>query len=41
MRAKVLSLKAVLAAYRRDGTTPTMVDVSAPDRPLAQPRLSS
>jgi cell division septal protein FtsQ len=41
MRAKVLSLRAVLAAYRRDGTTPTMVDVSAPDRPLAQPRLSS
>ena len=41
MRAKVLSLRAVLDAYRRAGVEPTMVDVSAPDRPLARPRLSS
>jgi len=41
MRAKVLSLRAVLDAYRRAGVGPTMVDVSAPDRPLARPRLSS
>jgi cell division septal protein FtsQ len=41
MRAKVLSLRAVLAAYRRAGKAPTAIDVSAPDRPLAQPRLTS
>lgn len=41
MRAKVLSLRAVLDAYRRAGVGPTMVDVSVPDRPLARPRLSS
>lgn len=41
MRAKVLSLRAVLAAYRRAGKDPTAIDVSAPDRPLAQPRLTS
>ena len=40
VRAKVLSLRAVLAAYRRAHVTPTAVDVSAPDRPLARPRLS-
>ena len=39
--AKVLSLKAVLAAYRRGNVAPTTIDVSAPDRPLARPRLSS
>jgi cell division septal protein FtsQ len=41
MPAKVLSLRAVLAAYRRAGVDPTEIDVSAPDRPLARPRLSS
>jgi POTRA domain, FtsQ-type len=39
--AKALALRAVLAAYRVDGTTPTYIDVSAPDRPLGRPRLSS
>lgn len=41
MRAKALSLRAVLAAYRRARIRATMVDVSAPERPLARPRLSS
>jgi cell division septal protein FtsQ len=40
MVAKVLALRAVLAAYRRAGTAPTLIDVSAPDRPLGRPRLS-
>jgi hypothetical protein len=39
--AKGLALRAVLAAYRGDGTSPTYIDVSAPDRPLGRPRLSS
>ena len=39
--AKVLSLRAVLAAYQRAGNTPTFIDVSSPDRPLGRPRLSS
>ena len=39
--AKVLSLRAVLAAYDRAGTAPTFIDVSSPDRPLGRPRLSS
>lgn len=40
MVAKVLALRAVLAAYRRAGTAPKFVDVSAPDRPMGRPRLS-
>jgi len=39
--AKVLSLRAVLAAYQRAGNAPTFIDVSSPDRPLGRPRLSS
>jgi hypothetical protein len=39
--AKVLALRAVLTAYRRAGTAPTFIDVSAPDRPLGRPYLSS
>jgi cell division septal protein FtsQ len=39
--AKVLSLRAVLAAYQRAGSAPTYIDVSSPDRPLGSPRLSS
>jgi cell division septal protein FtsQ len=39
--AKVLSLRAVLAAYQRADTEPTFIDVSSPDRPLGRPRLSS
>lgn len=39
--AKGLALRAVLAAYRGDGTSPTYIDVSAPDRPLGRPRLTS
>lgn len=41
LAAKVLALRAVLAAYRRGGVTPDAVDVSVPDRPLARPRLRS
>jgi hypothetical protein len=39
--AKVLALRAVLAAYRRGDASPTFIDVSAPDRPMARPRLTS
>ena len=41
LAAKALALRAVLAAYRRGGVTPTTVDVSVPDRPLAWPALRS
>lgn len=39
--AKVLALRAVLAAYRRGDRSPTYIDVTTPDRPLARPRLTS
>ncbi len=41
LAAKALALRAVLAAYRRAGVAPTMIDVSVPDRPLARPALRS
>ena len=41
LKAKTLALKAVLASYARDHVTPTYIDVSVPDRPLAAPKLSN
>jgi hypothetical protein len=37
--AKVLALHAVLGRYASRQVTPTFVDVSVPDRPIASPRL--
>jgi len=39
LRAKVLSLQAVLGYYRAHHRTATYVDVSVPDRPVARPDL--
>jgi cell division septal protein FtsQ len=39
LQAKSVSLQAVLEFYRSKHLTPTYVDVSLPDRPLAQPKL--
>lgn len=41
LKAKTLALKAVLASYARGHVTPTYIDVSVPDRPLATPKLSN
>jgi hypothetical protein len=37
--AKMLSLRAVLARYASKHVTPTLIDVSVPDRPIASPML--
>jgi hypothetical protein len=37
--SKMLSLRAVLARYANRHVTPTLVDVSVPDRPIASPML--
>lgn len=36
---KVISLRAVRAAYRAEGRSPTYIDVSLPERPLGRPLL--
>jgi cell division protein FtsQ len=36
---KALALRAVAAAYRKQGVSPSYVDVSLPERPLARPLL--
>ena len=41
LKAKTLALKAVLASYAREHVTPTYIDVSVPDRPLAVPKLGN
>ena len=40
LRAKALSLQAVLSYYSGRHLKPTYVDVSLPDRPLAKPKLA-
>ena len=40
LRAKGLSLEAVLKYYAGQHVTATYVDVSLPDRPLAKPKLA-
>ncbi len=39
LTAKQMALRAVLDRYRRRGVTPTRIDVTLPDRPLASPML--
>lgn len=41
LRAKVLSLRAVLGYYASKQTAPTYIDVSIPDRPVARPVLKA
>ena len=37
--AKTLALRAVLVEYDKRGITPTLIDVSTPERPLGRPVL--